>query len=82
MAEIEGKQFTLFWDMDRSELPSLSFQGRAEWLQLRIKETLLKPLAILETADRSFKAFQLWFEHHFHSALIDLCKHPIVREEP
>ena len=31
--------------------------------------------------DRTFKACKLWFEYHFHSVLIDLCKRPIISEE-
>jgi hypothetical protein len=31
--------------------------------------------------DRSFKTFKYWFEHHFHSVLIDLCSHPIIWDE-
>ena len=32
-------------------------------------------------ADRNFKNFKRWFEYQFHSVIIDLCSHPIVREE-
>jgi hypothetical protein len=32
-------------------------------------------------ADRTFKNFKRWFEYQFHSVIIDLCSHPIVREE-
>jgi hypothetical protein len=31
--------------------------------------------------DWTFKAFKRWFEYHFHSVLIDLCKNPIIWEE-
>ena len=48
MLEIEGKPFTLFWDMDRGALASLSFDGRTKWLHARINEVLLKPLSRLE----------------------------------
>jgi hypothetical protein len=49
MIDIEGKQFALFWDMDRALLPSLSFDGRVSWLRHRLDFTLLKPIdAIVE----------------------------------
>jgi hypothetical protein len=49
MVDIEGKQFTLFWDMDRAKLPSLTFGGRALWLRHRLDFTLLRPIdAIIE----------------------------------
>jgi len=49
MVDIEGKQFALFWDIDRAKLPSLTFEGRASWLRQRLDFTLLKPIdAIIE----------------------------------
>ena len=51
MFKIEGTEFRLFWDMDRPKLAHLSFSGRAEWLQLRTVETLLKPLDVLKKAE-------------------------------
>jgi len=51
MAEIQGRNFTLFWDLDRDRLAELPFAGRVVWLRARITETLLNPLAVLENAD-------------------------------
>jgi hypothetical protein len=51
MFKLEGTEFRLFWDMDRPKLAHLSFSGRAEWLQLRTVETLLKPLDVLKRAE-------------------------------
>jgi len=48
MADIEGKNFTLFWDFDRDALRDLNFVGRIEWLRLRVNETLLRPISLLE----------------------------------
>lgn len=50
MVEIEGQQFTLLWDIDRNALAALSFDGRADWLQQRVNEVLLKPISTLEQA--------------------------------
>ncbi len=33
MIEIDGKQFTLHWDMDLNALATLSFDGRVDWLE-------------------------------------------------
>src|SRR5712692_7302948 len=52
MPEIEGVTFSLFWDVDRDKLRSLSFLGRVEWLRKRIEEILLKPLKALENVER------------------------------
>jgi len=48
MPEINGIQFSLFWDRDRTALKTLSFPERVMWLEKRVDETLLKPLKALE----------------------------------
>jgi hypothetical protein len=42
MVTIEGKQFVLFWDIDRAQLRQLSFKGRVQWLRERMNEVFLK----------------------------------------
>lgn len=55
MFETEGKEFRLFWDMDRKPLQTLSFEGRANWLRHRLNFTLLKPIeAIVDTGEDVF----------------------------
>ena len=53
MPEIEGTDFSLFWDVDRERLKGLSFPGRSEWLKLRVQETLLKPLDALVAVEKT-----------------------------
>ena len=51
MAEIEGTEFGLWWDVDRTKLKGLSFVGRVEWLRKRMERVLLKPLEALEARE-------------------------------
>jgi hypothetical protein len=69
-------------------LPEYDTEEEArQYLQRRCKEILEEQLdgwhrvPAAWPSDRSFKNFKRWFEYHFHSELVDLCNHSIVREE-
>ena len=55
MPQIEGKEFTLFWEFDRDALATLPCNGTVQWLRERTTVTLLEPLALLtQGADAVF----------------------------
>jgi len=53
LAEIAGRPFTLFWDLDRDRLAQAPFNERVAWLRARITQTLLEPLDVLAKAEGS-----------------------------
>jgi hypothetical protein len=57
MVEIQGTEFSPWWDVDRAKLKGLSFDGRVEWLRKRIDEVLFKPLAVLEKAEHETRVW-------------------------
>jgi hypothetical protein len=57
MVEIQGTEFSLWWDVDRAKLKGLSFDGRVEWLRKRIDEVLFKPLAVMEKAEHETRVW-------------------------
>ena len=68
---IEDQEFTLFADRDRTKLARLSFNGRIEWFDHRLRKMLVEPLERLRPTNRGASWDDLWSVLMFGTVLFN-----------